>query len=41
VVGVLLGLGLAMCLALYLSRRQNRPAATPPKRIAKETEPVK
>jgi hypothetical protein len=40
-VGVLIGLGLAMCLALYLARRQNPPAAMPPKRIAKESEPVK
>ena len=41
VVGMLLGLGLAMCLALYLARRQKPPAAMPPNRIAKETEPVK
>ncbi len=41
VVGVLLGLGLAMCLAWYLSRRQNPPAAKPPARATREPEPVK
>ena len=41
VVGVLLGLGLAMCLALYLTRRQNPPTSTPPTRVTKEPEPVK
>ena len=40
-VGVLVGLGLAMCLALYLTRRQNPPASTPPRRVTKEPEPVK
>ena len=40
VVGVLLGLGLAMCLALVLTRRQNPPASTPPRRTTKEPEPV-
>ncbi|MGI8810286.1 MAG: sialidase family protein [Acidimicrobiales bacterium] len=39
-VGGLLGLGLAMCLALYLARRPNPPAAKPPRRVAKEPEPV-
>jgi hypothetical protein len=41
VVGGLLGLGLAMCLAVYLTRRPNPPASTPPRRVAKEPEPVK
>ena len=41
VVGVLIGLGLAMCLALLLSRRQNPPASVPPSRMTKEPEPVK
>jgi hypothetical protein len=41
VVGVLLGLGLAMCLALFLTRRQNPPASTPPKRVSHEPEPGK
>ncbi len=40
-VGVLIGLGLAMCLALILTRRQNPPADVPPKRVAKEPAPVK
>src|SRR5215210_6142137 len=35
VVGVLIGLGLAMCLAVYLARRQNPPADVPPRRMAK------
>ncbi|MCA1704709.1 MAG: hypothetical protein LC808_16170, partial [Actinobacteria bacterium] len=41
VVGGLLGLGAAMCLAVYLARRQNPPAPTPPRQVAKEPEPVK
>lgn len=41
VVGVLLGLGVAMCLAVFLTRRQNPPTSTPPKSTAKEPEPVK
>lgn len=41
VVGVLIGLGLAMCLALILTRRQTPPATVPPKRVAKESAPVK
>ncbi len=41
VVGVLIGLGLAMCLALLLSRRQNPPASVPPSRMAQEPAPVK
>ena len=40
VVGVLLGLGLSMCLALLLMRRQNPPASTPPKPLTKQPEPV-
>lgn len=39
-VGVLLGLGLAMCLAVLLVRRQNPPASSPPRREAREPEPV-
>jgi len=39
-VGVLLGLGLAMCLALLLTRRQNPPAAAPPRPVVREPEPV-
>jgi hypothetical protein len=43
VVGVLLGLGLAMCLAVYVTRRQarNPPAPAPPHRVEKEPTPVK
>lgn len=41
VVGVLIGLGLAMCLALLLTRRQNPLADIPPKRVAKAPAPVK
>ena len=41
VVGALLGLGLAMCLAVYLVRRHNPPAPTPPRRVVKEPAPVK
>ena len=41
VVGVLIGLGLAMCLALVLSRRQHPPADLPPQRVVKEPAPVK
>ncbi|MDQ3897021.1 MAG: glycoside hydrolase [Actinomycetota bacterium] len=41
VVGVLVGLGLAMCLALYLTRRQNPPATRPPRPVTKAPEPVK
>jgi hypothetical protein len=40
VVGVLLGLGLAMCLALYVTRRQVLPASVLPRRVTKEAEPV-
>jgi len=40
-VGLLLGLGLAMCLAVLLSRGQNPPAATPPRPAAKEPEPAR
>ncbi len=41
VVGLLLGLGLAMCLATLLARRQHLPAASrTPRRVTKETEPV-
>jgi hypothetical protein len=39
-VGLLLGLGIAMCLAVLLTRRVSRPAATPPRRVVKEPEPV-
>ena len=39
-VGMLLGLGLAMCLALVLTRRQQPPALAPAKRVTKEPEPV-
>ena len=41
VVGVLLGLGLAMCLSLYLSRRHGPSTATPPRRLTRQPEPVK
>jgi hypothetical protein len=41
VVGVLLGLGLAMCLAVYITRRQEPPAPAPPHRVEKEPTPVK
>ncbi len=41
VVGALLGLGLAMCLAVYLVRRQNPPAPASPRRVVKEPAPVK
>jgi hypothetical protein len=41
VVGVLIGLGLAMCLALILTRRQTPPADIPPRRVAKAPAPVK
>ena len=40
-VGLLLGLGLAMCLAMYLVRRQSPPASTPADGAAKEPQPVK
>ena len=40
VVGVLTGLGLAMCLALLLSRRQSASGTPPPRPVAKEPEPV-
>ncbi|MCA1694677.1 MAG: hypothetical protein LC749_08065, partial [Actinobacteria bacterium] len=40
VVGVLLGLGLAMCLALLVSRRQTGRAPTPRKRLTKQPERV-
>ncbi len=40
VVGVLLGLGLAMCLVLYVTRRKEPPAPAPPSRVTKEPEPV-
>jgi hypothetical protein len=39
-VGLLLGLGLAMCLALVLTRRQNGPPARPTRRVAKAPERV-
>jgi hypothetical protein len=35
-VGLLLGLGVAMCLAVLLGRRVSRPAAAPPRRAVKE-----
>ena len=41
VVGVLVGLGLAMCLALYVTRRQHRPSSTGPKPLTKERQSVK
>lgn len=41
VVGVLLGLGLSMCLAVVLTRRHNPPAPAPPKTVDKEPAPVK
>jgi len=41
VVGVLIGLGLAMCLAVVLSRRQNPPASVPPRTVEKEPAPAK
>lgn len=39
-VGVLLGLGLAMCLALILNRRQHPPAPSTPALVDKAPEPV-
>jgi hypothetical protein len=39
-VGLLLGLGLAMCLAVVLTRRQHPPAARPARRVTKSPEPV-
>jgi hypothetical protein len=41
VVGVLIGLGLAMCFALLLTRRQNPPADIPRRRAAKAPARVK
>ncbi|HEX3621033.1 MAG TPA: sialidase family protein [Acidimicrobiales bacterium] len=41
VVGMLLGLGVAMCLALLLNRRQHPPIRRPVRRVARAPEPVK
>ncbi|MGI8984459.1 MAG: sialidase family protein [Acidimicrobiales bacterium] len=41
VVGVLIGLGLAMCLAVVLSRRQNPPALAPAASVSKDPAPAK
>jgi hypothetical protein len=39
-VGLLLGLGVAMCLAVLVGRRQHPPASRPVRRAAKSPEPV-